>query len=526
MNIRIDTDKILNDKSKFPFKIKKMYSDLCKFPSPRKHIEYVSALKESSRDIIKDNIHTLYECPSASSVDFLKCVLETFDLTESDLNKYKEGISSRLESYNETTKTEMNSVLSLIDSKLKDFHDTDSIKNEIKLKLAKDRFINSCLYESYLDKELEILMYNINNSYEAVSDLEMLIRKIRLSKTSEYFSSYPQLLVNNTELIRILKTKVSGDVLDLVTCLPVEMARKLVELKANKSIKKNYIYMLDKQALIISKDLKEGDSTKYGLYTEYLRKLNYAHDIVADSIDGNKSKSIYKLNENLAEMQPDIIMYDECCAEDIVAEMDELMTDILFEEDEDKMIDLFENFARVSGIYTDVLEGKLLTKAANKVASGVRAVSNKTVAAAKGAGRIKTAVKKSVDPFERTINNLVNKIREEDRKERTEKILSGQYTFSVGKAIRKAIMLIASGALLKSAPVIGAITLLTSFAVNKYLDDKQRKRIISELEAELKMVDEKLDDAKSDGERQKKYELMRIKMKLEKDIERVKYKLN
>ena len=40
------------------------------------------------------------------------------------------------------------------------------------------------------------------------------------------------------------------------------------------------------------------------------------------------------------------------------------------------------------------------------------------------------------------------------------------------------------------------------------------------------MVDEKLDDAKSDGERQKKYELMRIKMKLEKDIERVKYKLN
>ena len=84
---------------------------------------------------------------------------------------------------------------------------------------------------------------------------------------------------------------------------------------------------------------------------------------------------------------------------------------------------------------------------------------------------------------------MVNKIREEDKKERTEKILSGQYTFSVGKAIRKAIMLIASGALLHSAPVIGAITLLTSFAINKYLDDKQRKRIVSELEAELKMVD-------------------------------------
>ena len=64
-----------------------------------------------------------------------------------------------------------------------------------------------------------------------------------------------------------------------------------------------------------------------------------------------------------------------------------------------------------------------------------------------------------------------------------------------------------------------------AIAIDKKIDEKYRKQILNDLELELKMVNEKLEDAKSDGDREAKYELMRIQNKLEKDIERIKYGL-
>ena len=48
--------------------------------------------------------------------------------------------------------------------------------------------------------------------------------------------------------------------------------------------------------------------------------------------------------------------------------------------------------------------------------------------------------------------------------------------------------------------------------------------MIRELETELKLTREKIEDAKSDNDRSKKYELMRIESKLEDELARVKYK--
>ena len=67
------------------------------------------------------------------------------------------------------------------------------------------------------------------------------------------------------------------------------------------------------------------------------------------------------------------------------------------------------------------------------------------------------------------------------------------------------------------------------FIIKKAVSDKDngaRDKVIRELEVELKMVREKIDDAKSDNDRKAKYQLMRMESQLENEISRIKYNSN
>lgn len=54
-------------------------------------------------------------------------------------------------------------------------------------------------------------------------------------------------------------------------------------------------------------------------------------------------------------------------------------------------------------------------------------------------------------------------------------------------------------------------------------DDSVKRRCISELETELKMTREKINDAKHDGDKKAKYQLMRLESKIEQEIQRIKF---
>ena len=56
-------------------------------------------------------------------------------------------------------------------------------------------------------------------------------------------------------------------------------------------------------------------------------------------------------------------------------------------------------------------------------------------------------------------------------------------------------------------------------------DKKTRDKVVRELEEELKITREKIEDSRSDGNKQAKYALMRLESKLEKQIAEVKYGL-
>ncbi len=78
---------------------------------------------------------------------------------------------------------------------------------------------------------------------------------------------------------------------------------------------------------------------------------------------------------------------------------------------------------------------------------------------------------------------------------------------------------------LVGGPVFAVIGLITGIAIDKSLDHTVRQQILHEMEAEMKIIEEKISDAKSAGDKKEKYQLMRLQSTLEKDIDRVRYGL-
>ena len=133
-----------------------------------------------------------------------------------------------------------------------------------------------------------------------------------------------------------------------------------------------------------------------------------------------------------------------------------------------------------------------------------------------------------------------------DKKERTERIITGEFrlkligfikktiiglgSISLGVGVAKVVAKGAVSALTSASTLAGlaivAIGILVGVAIDKKIDAKHRRRILNDLKAELEIVNEKIEDAKSENDRKAKYELMRIRNKLINDIERIEYNLN
>ena len=69
------------------------------------------------------------------------------------------------------------------------------------------------------------------------------------------------------------------------------------------------------------------------------------------------------------------------------------------------------------------------------------------------------------------------------------------------------------------------VTFLGTLAAHKSITKKTRGRIMQELQMELKMVREKIEDAKSAGDNENKYKLMRLENKIETQIEDVRERI-
>lgn len=136
----------------------------------------------------------------------------------------------------------------------------------------------------------------------------------------------------------------------------------------------------------------------------------------------------------------------------------------------------------------------------------------------KNASMGKKIVKQKEEQMDRWFNKTLKEIQGETRNKSREDIVENSLP-KLSKMIKRAIALGVTWAI---NPAIAAITAMTMITTSKYTTEKEKKRVLSELKKELEIVEEKIKDADSNGDRKEKYELIRLRQKLTTDIDRIK----
>lgn len=136
----------------------------------------------------------------------------------------------------------------------------------------------------------------------------------------------------------------------------------------------------------------------------------------------------------------------------------------------------------------------------------------------KTAKNVKKTVKDKQEAMDKWFDDTLKDIRNKTRNSAREDIVTDAFP-KLSKMIRRATVL---GAGFAIDPAIGAITVLVQYVLSKKSKESERKRLLSELKRELEIVEEKIRDADSSSDRKQKYELMRLKHKLQTDIDRIK----
>lgn len=131
------------------------------------------------------------------------------------------------------------------------------------------------------------------------------------------------------------------------------------------------------------------------------------------------------------------------------------------------------------------------------------------------------AVKKPVDRLSGWVNNTLYKWKKLNEDSIKQKMCDPHERSILYKAIRTSII---GGGLLKAGLLLNPI-FITLFAGSKFYNSTQKYRLrnelISELKAELEIIDEKIEDAGRDGNRADKYKLMRLKNQINNKLLRV-----
>ena len=207
-----------------------------------------------------------------------------------------------------------------------------------------------------------------------------------------------------------------------------------------------------------------------------------------------------------------------------------LIDNIIFAKNDDEITEAFMVFARMENLVNEqysvcgdglVYEGKLSMAARQKVRSATRKIS-------KTARSVKTNVKKVTDPMTKFIDDTMDKAKKADSEERRNIILKGGVIPKVTRWLKRAIPIsvgLVVGHVIPVAAVLSAIAFLGWAASDKALDHREKAKILKELDDEIELVNEKIEDARGDSNKQKKYELMRIRNKLTRTRDNVKLNL-
>ena len=96
-------------------------------------------------------------------------------------------------------------------------------------------------------------------------------------------------------------------------------------------------------------------------------------------------------------------------------------------------------------------------------------------------------------------------------------VIEGKSYTAIG-LLKKAL---GTAAIFAFGPIKGIIALVIRYALKKSTTKSERRKILMELQAEIEMVEEKIEDARGDGNREAKYALMRTRTELKNAYEKI-----
>ena len=393
-----------------------------------------------------------------------------------------------------------------------------------------DKKLNGCC-ESYNDLEptLEDKKYMIENIQKISineSTFSYVIQDFECDDIVEYIKeSYHDDNHNPTKLSML--TEDSKEILNILSHIKnsiVENREKPYNLSyikdCNTSILYKYKYVAIEAFLSESSKMYEKlesllENQNDSLITYALEELNHCNNLIDHLMTDKTSKFIY---------------------EQAIAKFNSLIESIFFEDTEIELDDMVKLHQITESLcdYESTLEAssRIISKGTEKVTKAIGNASSKS----RGMGssdsavaQVKRGARIVDDRASDAINNKIDQILNFSRDQKREKIIEGKNTIRVSKVLKTAIGIVIGGKLvLKSGhPILGAIAtmigLLGARAISKNVEVREKRRIMLDLETELKITREKIEDAKGENAKEKKYQLMRIESQLEKEIFRIKH---
>lgn len=551
MNVNIQ--RILDAKK--PSQIKQRFDSLKENYSVVDSIKYLDFIRHQDLKSILENSQYIYSEPR-SGADFLLTVLKTNDLTLNELIVQKEGLTKVFDLYKtvesiNTLNPEFISTLTecgrLLDSLINNKTDPSYIMKEALYNLHLN-FLPQPILESSFNKDMDQIIQNVNSEPQVMDKYQELLRDIKSNKSKVTASHLVGILIRNTLLvIGLTVTLATGSVL-LIVSLPMAIVHKLISDKINIKYIDSYIAVINKQIQSIETEKGPSDDNKKKLLNDYQQSLIEAKKVLLDyKIKNLDTTQVKKYLKESLSTSSQIIGYDDddLDLDDDLEDADEFNTE-LFIDDNDELgtlehafsvgfitlfgdnesqvtIENFNQLMRTSDKYSAILEESTVRKLALKHEEGVKKLVHGARKIGSDLGRTPNITKRTVGHIDTLVSNTINAVKDMDKNERRTRIVEGAFKAKLFKILKNGIAL---GVVFAVSPAIAVIGLLGAIAIDQKLDRDARQEILHELENELKMCDEKIEDARGDRNKEKKYQLMRIKHKLEHDIGRIKYYLD
>ena len=169
----------------------------------------------------------------------------------------------------------------------------------------------------------------------------------------------------------------------------------------------------------------------------------------------------------------------------------------------------FEELNQLIDLYQNVNEN-IATEATKKLSQTMHEGEKKIYKAYKNYKRAEGVVDSQLTKMAQTGKKLlIGDVKKE--------IIEGKEYTAIG-ILKKAL---GTAAIFAFGPIKGIIALVVRYSLKKSTTQSERKKIMLELQAEIEMIEEKIEDARSDGNREAKYALMRTRTELKTAYEKV-----